>query len=126
MGSLSLFTGQLPEVDVKQRRKTASAVKGRSLKTLHRGTDQRCQMLPKVQEGEKGRMTIGLGTVEAFMTLRTAIFMELWAYKVCLICSERSAGEDRGNTDNFQVFTGKGKKNDSFYSDGRSGKYCFN
>ena len=97
-----------------------------SLKTLHRGNDQRCQMLPKVQEGEKGRMTIGLGTVEAFMTLRTAIFMELWAYKVCLICSERSAGEDRGNTDNFQVFTGKGKKNDSFYSDGRSGKYCFN
>lgn len=103
MGSLSLFTGQLPEVDVKQWRKTASAVKGWSLKTLHRGNDQRCQMLPKVQEGEKGRMTIGLGTVEAFMTLRTAIFMELWAYKVCSTCSERSAGEDRGNTDNFQV-----------------------
>ena len=57
-------------------------------------------MLPKVQKGEKGRMIIGLGNVEALMTLRTAIFMELWAYKMCTICSQRSAGEDRGNTDN--------------------------
>lgn len=56
-----MFTGQLPEVDVKQWRKTASAVKGWSLKTLHRGNDQALSNAAKVQEGEKG-MTIGLGT----------------------------------------------------------------
>lgn len=43
------------------------------------------------------------------MTLRTAIFMELWAYKVCSTCSERSTGEDRG-TQTLPSFTVKGKK----------------
>lgn len=57
------------------------------------------------------------------MTLRTAIFMELWAYKVCSTCSERSAGEDRG-TQTASKFYCKRKK--MIVSDGRLRKYCFN
>ena len=79
----------------------------------------------EVQEGEKGRMTTGLGNVEAFMTLRTAIFMELWAHKVCLTCSQRSAGQDRGHRQLLPSFYCKRKKTDSFYTNVRSRKYCF-
>lgn len=79
---------------------------------------------PKVQEGEKGRMTIGLGTVEAFMTLRTAI---LWNYGhiKCVQHAVRGVQVKTGEHRQLPKFYCKGK-NDSFYSDGRSRKYCFN